>query len=283
MFSFERIGWLPAAILLACHTAQAAGDGFVAGLGAEADTEDGRAVSAALDIATGSNTRVSAAVAHSRSEGFTGGLDSWYADLEVDHSYNPAGVRIGAAYRGDADVLDSVDLRASIYLRQTDYRISVDFERRDFDFVLQSPLLQQDRTIGFTADGIGLTGRWRTGKRVSLFAGGMWYDYSRNLRLQQNFDSLRFLSRSRLALMNSLIDDRWHAGMEVEFGLRAVDVVFGRWQSALDQGRVDSISFGLLMPLGKSSDVEFRVAFDNSANFGSSTVFSVFLYFFGGS
>ncbi|MEX0976014.1 MAG: hypothetical protein WDZ50_02820 [Woeseia sp.] len=251
-------------------------------MGAELDTEEGRALSAALDIAAGSKTWVSAAVAHSHSDGFAGGVESRYAVLELDRSFSSAGIRIGAAYRDNADVLDSIDLRASIYLRQDAYRLSVDLERRDFDLALQSPLQPEARTIDFTADGIGLTGSLRTGKRTSFFAGGMWYDYSRNIRLQQDIESLRYLSRSRLTLMNGLLDNRWHAGMEIEFGLKSLDVGFSRWQTAVGHGRVDSISIGFLMPLGKTSDIEFRLAFDDSANYGNSSVFSVFGYFFGG-
>ncbi len=281
MFSFKACGWRPAALLLACGTAQGANDGFVVGLGAELDSEDGRALSAALDIAAGSNTWLSVAVAH-HSDGLAGGSESRYADIEVDHMFSPVGIRVGAAYWDNAEVLDSIDLTASIYLRQDAWRLSVDLERRDFDFTLQSPLLPEARTIEFTADGIGLAGRLRTGKRVSFFAGGMWYDYSRDVRLQQYIDSLRFLSRSRLTLMNSVLDERWHAGMEIEFGLKAIDVGFSRWRTAVDQGQVDSISLGFLTPLGKASDIEFRLAFDDSANYGNSTVFSVFGYFFGG-
>ncbi len=282
MFSFRACGWRPVALLLACSAAHGADGGFVVGLGAELDSEDGRALSAALDIAVGSKTWLSVAVAHSHSDGLAGGSESRYADIEVDHMFSPVGIRVAAAYWDNDDVLDSIDLRASIYLRKDAWRLSIDLERRDFDFTLQSPLLADARTIEFTADGIGLTGRVRTGKRVSFFAGGMRYDYSRDVRLQQNIDSLRFLSRSRLALMNSLLDERWHAGMEIEFGLKSFDIGFSRWRTAVDQGQVDSISVGFLSPLGKASDIEFRLAFDDSANYGNSTVFSVFGYFFGG-
>jgi hypothetical protein len=51
-----------------------------------------------------------------------------------------------------------------------------------------------------------------------IYSGGICYDYSRTVRLQRDFDSLRFLSRSRLALMNSLIDTRRHVGIETAFG-----------------------------------------------------------------
>ncbi|HEX7719351.1 MAG TPA: hypothetical protein VF389_06065 [Woeseiaceae bacterium] len=267
MFSCKTYGWWPAALLLACGPVHGASDGFVIGLGAELDSEDGRALSAALDIAAGSKTWLSVAVAHSHSDGLAGGSESRYADIEVDRMFSPVGIRVGAAYWDNADVLNSIDLTGSIYLRQDAWRLSLDLERRDFDF---------------TANGIGLSGRLRTGKRVSFFAGGMWYDYSRDVRLQQNIDSLRFLSRSRLTLMNSLLDERWHAGMEIEFGLKSIDVGFSRWKTAVDQGQVDSISLGFLRPLGKAADIEFRLAFDDSANYGNSTVFSVFGYFFGG-
>ena len=282
MFSFKTHGCWPATLLLACGTVHGASDGFVIGLGAELDSEDGRALSAALNIATGSKTWLSVAVAHSQSDWLAGGSESRHADFEVDHMFSPVGIRVGVAYWEYADVLNSIDLTGSIYLRQDAWRLSVDLERRDFAFTLQSPLLPEARKIDFTANGIGLSGRLRTGKRVSFFAGGMWYDYSRDVRLQQNIDSLRFLSRSRLTLMNSLLDERWHAGMEIEFGLKSIDVGFSRWKTAVDQGQVDSISLGFLTPLGKATDIEFRLAFDDSANYGNSTVFSVVGYFFGG-
>ncbi len=80
----------------------------------------------------------------------------------------------------------------------------------------------------------------------------------------------------------AVLDERWHVGMEIEFGLKSLDVGFSRWQTAVDQGQVDSIRIGFLTPLGKASDIEFRLAFDDSANYGRSTVLSVFGYFFGG-
>jgi hypothetical protein len=279
----ERSAWLALIVCLACNAAHGSGDGFVAALGAEVDTEQAWSASAALDFAIREDTWIRASATHSSSSGALRDLDSWYADIELDHSFDPLGVRIGAGYGGDTDLLDSVDLRGSIYLRQPDYRVSVDFERRDFDFVFRTLLLPEGRTIEFSANGLGLNGRLRTGKRATVYAGGMWYDYSRNLRLQQDTDSLRFLSRSRIALTSSLLDHRWHAGVELEFGLKSLDFAFGRWQSAVEQRRVDSISVGFLMPMSHASDIEFRVAFDDSDDFGRSTVFSVFLYFFGGS
>jgi hypothetical protein len=59
-----------------------------------------------------------------------------------------------------------------------------------------------------------------------------------------------------------------------------VDFRYSRWKTAVIQSDVDSLSIGLLMPVGIAADMEFRLAVDDSAEFGKTTVFSVFLYLF---
>lgn len=270
-------------MLLFSFAAAASAADYVIGLGAEADTEDGRAFAALADFALGDNTRAGVSVAHSRIEGAAGLRDTRYADVELDHSFEPLGIRVGAGYWGDPDLLDSVDLRASVYLRSADGMLSADFERRAFDLSPGGRVSPVSRTVEFSANGLGASARRQVAERFDIYGGGMWYDYSRNVRLQQDLESLRFLSRSRLALMNSLIDYRWHAGVETAFGLRRVDLRIGGWRNAADGERVDSIGAGFLTPLGDRTDIEFRLELDRSESFGRSTVLSVFLYFFGGS
>jgi hypothetical protein len=111
----------------------------------------------------------------------------------------------------------------------------------------------------------------------------MHYGYSRNIRIQPEIDILRFLSASRLSLINSLIDYRINAGLEFRFGLRSVDVSIGNWQTAVDQSKVDSYTIGFLTPMSDRTDIEIRLSFDDSENFGNTTSLTVFLYYFGGS
>jgi hypothetical protein len=83
--------------------------------------------------------------------------------------------------------------------------------------------------------------------------------------------------------MNSLIDYRVNAGMEYRFGLRSIDVSAGSWKTAVDQSKVDSYTIGFLTPMTDRTDIEFRLSFDDSENFGNTTALTVYLYYFGGS
>lgn len=260
----------------------AAAEGFVLGAGAEGDTVDGRSVSAFGDFGFTETTWVSLTASSSQVEGIQFDSNTVYVDGGLDHFFDPFGVRVGAAFWGDDDILSSNDVRGSVYLRGDRGSVSLDFERRDFEFDLQSDLLR-GRTVEFSADGLGLAGRLNVGETVTLHVGGMRYDYSRNIRVQQDIDVLTFLARSRLSMINSLIDHRINAGLEYRFGLRSVDVTAGRWQTAVDGGTVDSISVGMLTPVSDRTDLEFRLSFDDSENFGSATAFSFYLYYFGGS
>lgn len=86
-----------------------------------------------------------------------------------------------------------------------------------------------------------------------------------------------------MSLINSLIEYRVNAGIEYQFGLRSVDVSAGTWKTAVDQSKVDSYAIGFLSPLTDRTDIELRVSFDNSENFGRTTAITVYLYYFGGS
>ena len=88
-------------------------------------------------------------------------------------------------------------------------------------------------------------------------------------------------SISRLSLMNSLIDYRASGGVEWRFGLSSVDLRIETWQTAVDQGRVNSIGLGMLTPVSGATDMEFRFAYDESENFGSTISFSFFMYYLG--
>ena len=109
----------------------------------------------------------------------------------------------------------------------------------------------------------------------------MSYSYSRDIRLQESIDNLRILSTSRLSLMNSLIDFRVSGGIDYRFGSKTVDFTISTWQTALDGGRVNSIAIGFTAPSGVATDLEIRLAFDESESFGSTIALAVSFYFFG--
>ena len=107
------------------------------------------------------------------------------------------------------------------------------------------------------------------------------YDYSVDIQLQENIDVLRFLSVSRLSLINSLVDYRINGGVNVNVGDSSLDFSISNWRTEVDQGQVTSYGIGFTTPLDRASDLELRVAYDDSENFGDTYVFSVYFYTFG--
>lgn len=270
-------------VMLAMLAANAnAGGMYVLGISGAADTADGRSIGGFVDYGFTEETWLSAVLSGTETVGVLGGLSTIYADVSLEHSFGLVGVRAGVAYWGDNDLLDSVDLRGSVFFRGESATFSVNYERRDFDFVFQS-ILNPDifRTIEFTADGIGAAASVRTGGKSRLYASGMSYDYSRELRVQPDTDLLRFLSSSRLSLMNSLVDYRLSGGIEFRIGQRMLDFTLSNWQSAIDGGQVNSFAIGFITPSGPASDVELRMAYDEAENFGSTVSFSISFYYFG--
>ncbi len=279
MPSFKRYVAFMLTILLSGNAF--GGAGYVIGLGAEGDTSDSLAFSMFGDFGLTEKTWLSATAAKAEAQGVISELNTLYGDIGLDHYFDPIGIRIGAAYWGDEDILDSVDFRGSVYLRTEAITFAVDYERRNFDFLFEVAPLLERRQVEFDADGYGLNFRAKTGERVSLFIRGMSYDYSVDLTRLQNISDLNFLSASRLSLANSLLDHRVDAGMEFEFGLNLLSLEVGSRQTAIDSGRVDSYSVGFLFPASDASDIELRLGYDDSDNFGGTTVFSFFWFFYG--
>ena len=272
-----------AAVALICSASPlAAADGYALGIGVDGDTADGRAISAFGDFAIRDDSRLFLSAGAAEIRGFLGDRRTRFVDADIDHWFEPLGVRVGGGYWGDPDILDSRDLTAAIYLRGQAGSLTLNYERRKFEFDLQSDQLR-GRTATFDADGWGMQGRLNLAERVGVFAGGTAYDYSRDLRIEQDIDVLSFLTVSRLSMLRGLIEDEFSAGIEFEFGLRRIDFTAGRWTTAVDGSRIDSYSVGFLAPLTDRTDVEFRLAYDDSELFGQTTAFSIYLYYFGGS
>lgn len=280
MSSFEKCHLL---LLLLLTSNALAGEGYVLGGGFEADTEDGLALSAIGDFGLTEKTRISGAIARNTAElQFRPDIDTWYADLGLDHWWDPAGIRLGLAYWGDTDTLESTDFSTSLYWRGDSFSIAGDHEFRDFSFLLPATDRFAGRKIGFDANGIGLTARFDLTDAVAFGLSGMDYDYSINLKLDDNRGLLDLLLFSRLSLINSLIDYRAYATVGVDIGKRHWQVDVGTWKGEVDGGTTRSATVRFLSPLGETSDIEFALGMDDSDLYGSVTIFSVFLYFYGG-
>ncbi|MBT8108434.1 MAG: hypothetical protein KJP17_09370 [Gammaproteobacteria bacterium] len=270
-------------LLLLAGNALAA-EGFIVGAGVEADTEDGIAGSAIADIGFTEKTWLSMAVAYSSADLVRGqSIDTWYGDIGIDHWFEPVGVRVGVAYWGDSDILDSRDALGSLYWRGKRMTLAADYEYRDLMFDLPATDFFPARTIDFDANGVGLTSRFELSDTASLSLSGMVYDYSIDLGRDRNRVILELLSFSRLGLINSLVDHRAFAVLGVDAGKQRWQFELATWKGAVDGLTTRSASVRFLTPLGDKTDIELALGFDDSELYGSVTFFSVFLYFYGGS
>lgn len=270
------------AVLLLSGNCWASGEYVVAG-GLEGDSADGLAAALFGDLAVGEETWLSAGVARSsvdlpvRDE-----LETWYADVGLDHFFDPAGIRLGLAYWGDNSVLDSTDARASLYFRGGRGSLSFDYEFRDFELELPEFDFFRRRKVNFDANGIGLGARLDLSESVDVRLKGMSYDYSVNLRLDPNRDIVDLISVTRLSLINTLVDYRASLSLGFDFGLKRLEFETAQWEGAVAGSRTNSYSVRFLTPIGNRNDIEFGLGYDDSENYGEVTVFSVFLYFYGG-
>ena len=259
-------------------------EGYLLGGGLETDTDDGLRAALLTSIGFSEATWLSAGVAMSSVELASGrDSDTKYADIELDHHFDPVGVAIGAGYWGDPDILDSVDLRGSLYYRNDKFLLAAEVERREFDFIIPPSDFFPGREFAFDADGIGARARIHLSDTVSISASGMQYDYSVNFRpLEDRAAILRLISVSRLSLINNLIDSRASIDLGVNVGLSRWELDYSTWKGAIDQARTKSITLRYLTPISGRTDIEFGLGYDDSDLYGDATFFSVYLYFYGG-
>ena len=255
---------------------------FLLGLGVEADSTDGRAISTFADIEYSDKTWLSLVAVQSETDGVTSSNETTFLSVNVDSFFDPVGLRIGAGYWGNSNVLDSQDLSMSLYINGNSGSLSIDFERRKFEFLLQAEALSR-QPVEFSADGLGISSRLAFSQNIIFYLGGMAYDYSKDLRVLPNINSLAYISRSRLSAVGNLIEHQLSAGLEYRFGLKSVDFAISQWQIAIDDSRVDSYSIGYLTPVFDRFDTELRLSLDQSETYGKTTAVSFYLYYFGGS
>jgi len=261
--------------------ALAAGDGFMIGAGVERDNDGGLSATIIGGVGLGKETWLSAGVARSSVELNNGReIEPVYADIELDHNFDPVGVRVGAAYWGDSDVLESNDWRASLYWRNDAAMLAVEYEYRDFDFIIPSTDLLVTRELMFDAQGIGATARFKTSANTTLRFSAKKYDYSVPFRPMENVDAARLISVSRLSLINTLIDHRASVSFDIDHGLRNWEIDFTTWEGAIDRSRTKSTTLRFLTPMTDKTDIELGLGYDDSELYGDAVFFSVYLYFY---
>ena len=277
------MSWFRAPPLLLLAAPAMAVENYIVAAGVQADTADARALAGSVSVATSERTWWSLSGGFNTVEILRGQtLNTRYYDIGFDHHFDPLGLELEAAYWGDNDILDSIDARASVYWQNEKYRLSADFEYRDFEFDLPTVDTFEGRDVRFHANGYGLTGNVQVTDSLSFSATGVRYDYSVPLRIDDNRDIINFLSISRLSLIASLIDYRVGADIGLNVGESHWSVDYYTWKGAVDGGKTDSTSLQFLTPLGKRFDIELSFGHDRTELYGSANVYSVFFYFYGG-
>ena len=251
------------------------------GGGIESDNADGLSASVIGGVGLTENTWLSAGIAKSSVELSRGRkLEPLYADIELDHYFDPIGIRIGAAYWGDSDVLESNDWRGSVYWRGDAVMLAAEYEFRDFDFIIPSTDFLTSREIMFDADSIGASARFQLSENTSLRLRGMRYDYSVPFRPVENVDTIRLLTVSRLSLINTLVDHRASVSLGIDQGLKRWEIDVTTWEGAIDRSRTNSATLRYLLPMSDKTDIEFGLGYDDSELYGDVVFFSLYLYFY---
>ena len=275
--------WFRTALLtLLAGSAWADKGDYVIGAGVEADNADGLALTAFGDVAMTDKTRLGSVIAKSDVDlSLREGFETLYGSVDVDHFFDPLGIRVGYVYWGDSDVLDSRGWRASVYWSRDSFSLSANYELRDFEFDIPPFGEFPGRTLEFGADGFGLNLSVGLGKSLDLALGGMNYDYSVNVSIDQDRGIARLVSASRLSLINSLVDYSAYLTLGLKEDVRRWELDLSTREGAVDGDRVNALTLRFLTPLGDSSDIEFGLGRDNSESYGDATFFSVFVYFYG--
>jgi len=255
---------------------------YVLGAGVSADDADGIAVIAIGDLSIAEHTWLSGSVGRTKVElSPRQTLETWYADIGIDHFWSPAGARLGVAYWGDSALLDSVDVVASIYTRGKAGMISLDGEHRELELELPPIDILPRALIPFKANGLGLSGRLNLSPRSNLRFAGKSYEYNVNLRSEDAARLISLLSVSRLSLLSSLVDWRVSAGIGVDVGSKRWELDVAKWRGAIDGGDNRSITLAFLTPMTDRTDLEINLGYDDSDLYGQVTVLNLFIYFYG--
>ena len=269
-------------LLLAAGTALADDRAYLLGAGLETDSDDGLRGSLIAGVELSEATWLSGGFAASSVELASGRTShTRYADLELDHHFDPIGIALGVAYWGDPDLLDSVDQRLSLYFRNEGFSIAGEYEYRDFDFIIPPTNFFPGREFAFDADGFGARIRYEFNKTFRMSAAAMKYDYSVDFRPDENRDAVSLVTISRFSLINSLVDSRASISIGVNAGSGQWGFDYATWKGALDQARTKSYTVRFLHPMSTRTDFELALGYDESDLYGNITFLSLYLYFYG--
>ena len=201
----------------------------------------------------------------------------------IEHNFGPIGLALATDRWGDEDALESEDWREEIFFANERFRVALLLEQRDVDIFFSGGILQPGpRKLAIDADGMGLGGHVRVAPRWRLYGSWMEYDYPAAIQLIPRAENLGRLSDSTVTLAYSLVESFSRLGIERAFGAKLVNLDFGSDRSAVDGSDLDSVSAGVLWPVGRRLDLEVHVGTVRTEGFDSSLYGGLSLIVYGG-
>jgi hypothetical protein len=201
----------------------------------------------------------------------------------IEHNFGPIGLALATDRWGDTDALETEDWREEVFFANERFRVALLLEQRDIEIYFTGGILQPGpRQPTMDADGMGLGGRWRATPRWRVYGSWMDYDYPPGVRLIPRVENLNRLSASAATLAYSLVDDFTRIGIERSFGAKLVNFDLGSDRSAIDGSDLDSVSAGVLWPVGRRMDLEVHLGASRSEGYPSSLFGGLSLIIYGG-
>jgi hypothetical protein len=252
-------------------------------LAALVDEESYDNLFAAFNLGITDSTWLSLSAGRSRAPSTEASVSADLFSLGIEHNFGPVGFVLATDRWGDENALESEDWREEIFVANGRFRVALLLEQRDIDIFFSGGILEPGlRRRGIDADGIGLGGRLRVGRLWRLYGSWMDYDYPAGIRLIPRAENLDLLGESAATLAYSLVDRSARVGIERAVGRKLVNLDLGSDRSAVDGVALDSLSAGVLWPVGRRLDLEVHLGTSRAAGDESSLYGGLTLIVYGG-
>lgn len=209
-------------------------------------------------------------------------LSTTWFNLGLDHAFSDVGVTAEFEYWGDEDRLTTIDFKGSFYYENDKIYLAALGEVRDIDITFQT-LIGEEVHVDTASSAVGGRIRVKPTKDFLLYATGKDYSYRNSDRT--NLILLCFLrpdicslNTSPLILARSFLNYSLSAGFDYQFSKVAFNLNFSKVESFLDEQEIDVVSSGLVIPLGRASDIELIAGlssgeFDGDIFFGGLNIY----------
>lgn len=261
--------------------------GYAIGLGVSADNNDGRAVTALLDLSLNDEASVTASLGTTRTDAVPQDLSTRDWSLGGRYDFGPIGFELSGGQSGDPDDFDADDLSVGLFHRGEHFSWSARYLTRDLNLVLRTVLTRDALRfdVPLDAHGYRLGAGYRTDSRWFWQASYRRYDYDRDLSALGGRFLLQRLSPTTLSLATSLLDESSSLGVDIPLAREAsLNLTWTRDELAGGLGSADSLSVGWLQPIGTQSDLELSIGVsqpDDQFDSGSAVFFNVLYLYYG--